>query len=66
MKSSAGRQPHTRQTYYIIPSIRMNDGLLGLRKTLNFSQENTSRLIQIGYDDAMRVLRDELIKQEEN
>ena len=66
MKSSAGRQPHTGQTYYIIPSIRMNDGLLGLRKTLNFSQENTSRLIQIGYDDAMRVLRNELIKQEEN
>ena len=44
----------------------MNDGLLGLRKTLNLSQENTSRLIQIGYDDAMRVLRDELIKQEES
>ena len=43
----------------------MNDGLLGLRKTLNFSQENTSHLIQIGYDDAMRVLRNELIKQEE-
>ena len=43
----------------------MNDGLLGLRKTLNFSHENTSRLIQIGYDDAMRVLRNELIKQEE-
>ena len=40
--------------------------MLGLSKTLNFSQENTSRLIQIGYDDAMRVLRNELIKQEEN
>lgn len=44
----------------IIPSIRMNDGFLGLRKTLDFSQENTSRLIQTGYDDAMRVFQVEL------